>query len=840
MENDRAGKVKKKKKEAEDMEQELLQEIASYWGTRAEGYSEVNEKELAGSQREAWLHVLEEQFPEKKKEEMKILDIGTGPGFFPMILSEAGYTVAAVDYTEEMLEKAKENLGKYTKYGLERVTLQRMDAQNLEFADETFDVVISRNLTWNLEKPEQAYQEWMRVLKPGGVLLNFDANWYGYLYDEEKKEAYEADRKKVEEQQLDDHYLCTDIDRMENIARQVPLSAMERPAWDTKVLEFLGVCSIQTDSEIWKRVWSEEERLNYASTPMFLVRAEKSAEQSFQLGDVTVRRGEKYQGDISFANGDIVLPGTIICGKLPGKTMLITGGVHSGEYVGIQACVELGAELQPEKTVGTIVILKVLNRPAFENRAGSLGLSDGKNLNRVFPGNPNGTEMERLAWAITKEVYPKVDYYIDLHSGDDFEALTPYVYYAGKAAQEVTEVSRKMAEQVDVPYMVRSMVSSGGAYNYAASKGIASILLERGGMGAWTSEEVNSDKRDVRNILSSLDMYQIRRDVRNYVPMEVTDVCYQAASEDGLWYPAAKPGDMAAEGALLGTIRDYNGKLRETCRAEYTGVVLYQTCSLQVTEGGPVVAYGRIVREPQYDDRKEQIVHYWEKRSESFLEQRRSELANPIAKRWMKEIEKQIPAGRRLKILDVGCGAGFFSILLAKEGHEVFGIDLTPEMIENAIQLAEEENADCCFQVMDAENPMFADETFDVVISRNLTWTLPNAEHAYGEWMRVLKTGGVLLNFDANYGKEDVADTKGLPEAHAHFKVGNEMLEECERIKSQLPISRKNRPAYDVAVLCENTAGEIRIDTSLGKRIYLEKDEFYNPAPMFSICAVKQ
>lgn len=569
MENGRAGKVKKKKKEAEDMEQELLQEIASYWGTRAEGYSEVNEKELAGSQREAWLHVLEEQFPEK--EEMKILDIGTGPGFFPMILSEAGYTVAAVDYTEEMLEKAKENLGKYTKYGLERVTLQRMDAQNLEFADETFDVVISRNLTWNLEKPEQAYQEWMRVLKPGGVLLNFDANWYGYLYDEEKKEAYEADRKKVEEQQLDDHYLCTDIDRMENIARQVPLSAMERPAWDTKVLESLGVCSIQTDSEIWKRVWSEEERLNYASTPMFLVRAEKSAEQSFQLGDVTVRRGEKYQ----------------------------------------------------------------------------------------------------------------------------------------------------------------------------------------------------------------------------------------AASEDGLWYPAAKPGDM-------------------------------------VTEGGPVVAYGRIVREPEYDDRKEQIVHYWEKRSESFLEQRRSELANPIAKRWMKEIEKQIPAGRRLKILDVGCGAGFFSILLAKEGHEVFGIDLTPEMIENAIQLAEEENADCCFQVMDAENPMFADETFDVVISRNLTWTLPNAEHAYGEWMRVLKTGGVLLNFDANYGKDDASDTKDLPEQHAHFKVGNEMLEECERIKAQLPISRKNRPAYDVAVLCENTEGEIRIDTSLGKRIYLEKDEFYNPAPMFSICAVKQ
>ena len=257
------------------MKQELLQEIASYWGTRAEGYSEVNEKELAGSQREAWLHVLEEQFPEKKKEEMKILDIGTGPGFFPMILSEAGYTVTAVDYTEEMLEKAKENLGKYTKYGLERVTLQRMDAQNLEFADETFDVVISRNLTWNLENPVQAYKEWFRVLKTGGIILNFDANWYGYLYDEEKRMAYEKDRENVERSQLDDHYLCTDIDRMEEIAKKVPLSAKNRPGWDVEVLKEIGFAEIRTDESIWQSVWSEEERLNYASTPMFLVSGQK-------------------------------------------------------------------------------------------------------------------------------------------------------------------------------------------------------------------------------------------------------------------------------------------------------------------------------------------------------------------------------------------------------------------------------------------------------------------------------------------------------------------------------------------------------------------------------------
>ena len=266
--------------------------------------------------------------------------------------------------------------------------------------------------------------------------------------------------------------------------------------------------------------------------------------------------------------------------------------------------------------------------------------------------------MERLAWAITKEVYPKVDYYIDLHSGDDFEALTPYVYYAGKAAQEVTEVSRKMAEQVDVPYMVRSMVSSGGAYNYAASKGIASILLERGGMGAWTSEEVNSDKRDVRNILSSLGMYQIRRDVRNYVPMEVTDVRYQAASEDGLWYPAAKPGDMVAEGALLGTVRIImENSVRRACRVHRCGAV--PDGQSAGNRRGPCRCLRKNcaragVRRPQRAD-----CPLLGETERELLEQRRSELANPIAKRWMKEIEKQIPAGRRLKILDVAAEPDF-------------------------------------------------------------------------------------------------------------------------------------------------------------------------------------
>ena len=283
----------------------LLDEIESYWSTRTEGYSEVNEKELNGMQKKAWLETLErgflgkrsgknedsennsmekevfeEEFSEKQhtdkyKDHLRILDIGTGPGFFPMILAEAGYHVTAIDYTPGMLEKAAENAAKFIGEKSRNIEFKRMDAQALEFEDESFDVIISRNLTWNLPHPEMAYKEWLRVLKKGGKLLNFDANWYGYLYDEEKRDAYEQDRKNVEQLSLDDHYLCTDIDAMEQIALQMPLSAQTRPGWDMEILKKTGFAEIHTDISVWERVWSKEEKLNYGSTPMFMINGRK-------------------------------------------------------------------------------------------------------------------------------------------------------------------------------------------------------------------------------------------------------------------------------------------------------------------------------------------------------------------------------------------------------------------------------------------------------------------------------------------------------------------------------------------------------------------------------------
>ena len=250
---------------------ELLEDIRKYWTKRAKGYSEYNQGELSGEQREKWRQAILAELPDKPLTEIHLLDVGTGPGFFAIILAEAGIQVTAVDYTEEMLKEAKANAGELS----EKIHFQQMDAQNLEFPDGTFDAVITRNVTWNLEHPVRAYQEWYRVLKKDGELLNFDANWYRYLCDEELRKGYEEDRKKTKEQQVEDYYEGTDIAEMERIAAAVPLTEILRPAWDLHVMEEIGFQDCRSDESVNERILSRADQINGESTPMFLVTGRK-------------------------------------------------------------------------------------------------------------------------------------------------------------------------------------------------------------------------------------------------------------------------------------------------------------------------------------------------------------------------------------------------------------------------------------------------------------------------------------------------------------------------------------------------------------------------------------
>lgn len=243
------------------------QKLIKNWTDGSNTYSNIVKEELNSFKRQAWTEIILENAGKITK--LDILDVGTGPGFFTIIMSQAGNKVTAIDCTEAMINEAKAN----AKDAGITADFRVSDGQNLEFADESFDLIISRNVTWTLIDAQKAYREWKRVLKSDGKIIIFDANWNIRLFNEEYMKKYEEDQK--EYARLFGEEPSQYTREMIDYRKSMPMCQRIRPQWDFNTLVELGYKKVYYERDIGKRVYDEKQKVIHRSTPMFMLVIEK-------------------------------------------------------------------------------------------------------------------------------------------------------------------------------------------------------------------------------------------------------------------------------------------------------------------------------------------------------------------------------------------------------------------------------------------------------------------------------------------------------------------------------------------------------------------------------------
>lgn len=302
-----------------------------------------------------------------------------------------------------------------------------------------------------------------------------------------------------------------------------------------------------------------------------------------------IARGERKRVQIPVPDAQPI-EAILFCGAQAGKTLAVTAGVHGCEYVGIEAVRRLSQTLDLAKLHGNVICVPLVNTQGFFQGVKQIVPEDNKNLNRAFPGDANGTLSARMAYAIETWIYPDADFLIDLHSGDCNEALFPLVFYPGAGKQTVNDTAQAAAKALSVPYRVKSTAKN-GLYSWAVQKEIPALLVERGANGLWSEQEVTDCMQDILRIMSHLNLQN--EAYKTLRQTDITEMVYEEAPADGLWYPEVYAGKKVYQGERLGHLRIDSAETPIEISAAFNGVALYYTTALGVRAGDPLVAYGR-------------------------------------------------------------------------------------------------------------------------------------------------------------------------------------------------------------------------------------------------------
>lgn len=295
--------------------------------------------------------------------------------------------------------------------------------------------------------------------------------------------------------------------------------------------------------------------------------------------------------------GPVQIPVAIANGIEDGPILCLTAGVHATEYPPIDAVMRVIQSLQPATLRGAVIAVPVANLRMFESRSPFVSPLDGLNLNKIAPGNADGSLSQVLAQVLLEEVIGPATVHIDLHGGDLGETLMPFAGYARTGRAEQDALGEELARLYS-PTLVSLAGPAGlvppfpdGIAHAASHRGVVSIFAEAGGNGTLDDGDVQIHLTGIRNVMRRLGMIDGAPEPPPGPRVLARERVLVRATRAGLLRLKVRIGDTIAAGQEVAEVCNLFGEVVERVRAPGAGLAGLVWAHKVVHSGDPIVRY---------------------------------------------------------------------------------------------------------------------------------------------------------------------------------------------------------------------------------------------------------
>jgi uncharacterized protein len=306
------------------------------------------------------------------------------------------------------------------------------------------------------------------------------------------------------------------------------------------------------------------------------------------IGGVDIPKGKKTRVDIPIArlpsNTPINLIAHVHRSENPGPTLLVIGGVHGDEVNGIEI-VKRAQRLKMFRNLeaGCVICIPLLNVYGFINF--SRGFPDGKDVNRSFPGSKKGSLASRVAYTLTQEILPHVDFGLDFHTG----GASVYNFPQSRVYSKDKE-SLQLANDFGMPLMIKGNLVSKSLRKTANAMDIPMIVFEGGESLRMDEFSIEAGLKGIERVLIARGMKKGKLEKVN--SMEISNGSWIRARRSGMLKCLKRSGDIVEKGEVIGTISGPYGLFEIKIKARKMGIIYGHNNQPVISQGDALFHIG--------------------------------------------------------------------------------------------------------------------------------------------------------------------------------------------------------------------------------------------------------